>query len=515
MPRQRQRPVAACGAARRGRALADGRLRSAAPAALALRALSVLAAGPCCVAARRSPHSALPSPPPPLASGEGARLAPRSSGQLRHSSSASPAGDQDDRFGPCRLSASAKGHPRSCFKCRLCNSTRDCIEAASSGRMQQDREWRLVRADGLYRSRELNDERLCMRKWMVGCNGPDGLEVCNSFSEVCAESEAAFDEALRSAKYSVCSTAAFMSPSTVTLVFTIPVCLSLLLAAATVAALVHAFHCGLCGCPPAPVHIPILLTSCTLLVFAALCFFSPHFGAGIVGAVAGLLALVAHSAVATADDMAGVRGDADKQTATAQKWLAAAAVSTLAAVRVIWGQGYPAQMGQTDVQLGQACARFYRFFVVDPRLRGPDHASAARFWGYCERDYVADSLWNVTAVVWLSLLLGAAHVLTLVTICYRQRGGAPPGAGSPRLADLSHGGAGSTQSPFHGYSQGPFQLQPDTLRARGEQQITPRLSGVSDAFIRPGHHQHATSSLHGGSHPYDQVAYFSTELRSV
>eukprot|EP01065_Artemidia_motanka_P030535 TRINITY_DN36575_c0_g1_i1.p1 TRINITY_DN36575_c0_g1~~TRINITY_DN36575_c0_g1_i1.p1 ORF type:complete len:518 (+),score=131.23 TRINITY_DN36575_c0_g1_i1:77-1555(+) len=324
----------------------------------------------------------------------------------------------------CRNAPPASGDVGGCFVCRQCNSSRDCGEVASAGMQQKDREWRLARSDGLYRPKQLSEEKLCLRKWMVGCPGPTGLEVCNSYTEVCAESDALFDESIRAGKYSVCSEAAFMSPSTVTLVFTIPVCLTAVLGVASATALYHAMHSGLCGCPPSPVRLPVLLGSCTLLVFAVLSFFSPYFGTGIVGAVVGLFALIAHSVVTavTDDAVLQVRGEIGREPAErAQRWLAAAAASTFAAVYFVWGQGYPTQAGLSDLQLGQMCADFYHFFVVDPRLRGPDHNREVRFWGYCERDYVADTLWNVTAIVWISLMLGAVHLLSLAGITYRHR----------------------------------------------------------------------------------------------
>eukprot|EP01062_Namystynia_karyoxenos_P037184 TRINITY_DN27088_c0_g1_i1.p2 TRINITY_DN27088_c0_g1~~TRINITY_DN27088_c0_g1_i1.p2 ORF type:complete len:536 (+),score=158.13 TRINITY_DN27088_c0_g1_i1:98-1609(+) len=399
----------------------------------------------------------------------------------------------------CRLSPPARDHPGSCFVCRHCNSSRDCGEAASNGRLQQDREWRLARADGHYHSDELNDERLCLRKWMIGCSGPNGLEVCNSYTESCAESDALYDEGVRDAKYSVCSEAAFMSPSTVTLVFTIPIVLSVLLGVSTVGALVHSFHSGLCTCPPAPSRVPVLLAACTLLVFSCLCFFSPYFGAGIVGAVVANLSLFAHS-VAIAADEAQAEGKEGATGDKTQKWLVAATASCVVSVYLIWGQGYPAQAGHSDTQLGQACADFYHFFVVDPRLRGPDHNKEVRFWGYCERGYIADTLWNVTAVVWLSLLLGAMHLLALAGVAYRHRDEDRGRFGSNNgVVDLSQVPEGR-QSNHHHNSTYPF-----TYSGRE------RHAGMSHALLRPSLHSgtmYSSSAPHGTMHHSEmQVTY--------
>eukprot|EP00756_Hemistasia_phaeocysticola_P034620 Hpha_TRINITY_DN16533_c1_g10::TRINITY_DN16533_c1_g10_i1::g.132501::m.132501 len=338
------------------------------------------------------------------------------------------------------------------------------MDRASVGRKKRDRDWRLSRTDGLYRAREVNETRLCLRKWMVGCSGPTGMVVCDSKAEACAESEAPYDEGLRVGKYSICSEAAFMSPSTVTLVFTIPLALLLTLLVASGAALYHTAHSGLCGCPTTPVRLSVLLASPTLLLFAVQTFFSPYFGTGVVGGAVGVVALVTHSVVATETDELHYQGR--ESAVKAQRWLGAAAAGTLAAVYLTWGHGYPMQAGLSELQLGQGCADFYQFFVVDPRLRAPDQSRDVRFWGYCDKEYVSDTTWNVAAVLWLSLSIGALHAAALagVTRRVRQEEESPISGGERPPLVTPHLGASATLT---GRQIGvPFTIE--ALRSRSE-----------------------------------------------
>eukprot|EP01064_Diplonema_japonicum_P009368 TRINITY_DN1684_c1_g1_i1.p1 TRINITY_DN1684_c1_g1~~TRINITY_DN1684_c1_g1_i1.p1 ORF type:complete len:465 (+),score=62.57 TRINITY_DN1684_c1_g1_i1:126-1397(+) len=306
------------------------------------------------------------------------------------------------------------------FLCNTCNGSKDCGDIASRGRRQQDTEWRLWRSDGRYKNKTLNNMKVCLRKWMLGCNGPLYPEVCNSYTEVCTASEALYHEAYRLGPHEICSTYAYMSPASVTLIITIPVflcCVSLL---SVLAALHHAFANGLCQCPPQASKLPIMLCSVTLIVFSFLTFFSPYFTCGVVGVFIAVIALISHSVSAS---LSGTVTDYDQHdhTERAQKWLFFATVATFVLVYSIWGAGYPNRAGLGVEQLGKECADFYNFFLIDQRLMGPAHNKEIKYWGYCEREYVADTIWNVTAVIWLGFLLGGIHLYRLGSISFSRQ----------------------------------------------------------------------------------------------
>eukprot|EP00754_Rhynchopus_humris_P023991 Rhum_TRINITY_DN14855_c2_g2::Rhum_TRINITY_DN14855_c2_g2_i2::g.122547::m.122547 len=302
------------------------------------------------------------------------------------------------------------------FSCPSCNTSKDCGLKAQEGsrHQQQDNDWRIWRTDGGYKIKECQNMRLCIRKWMVGCNGQDGPSLCNSYTEVCSPSEAPFDTDLRSGPYEVCSTAAFMSPASVTLIITIPLVLCVVSLVSIASALMHAFQNGYCQCPPSPSNLPVMLSSAMLIVFSFLTFFSPHFTCGIGGMAIGILAIITHAVASRVGTERGM--DADLQKAanqdSAQRWLLAASGLTLVLVYATWGDGYPLPDGVTLDSAARECSEFYSFFNVDPRLLPADHDKSVRHWGYCDKEYVSDTLWNVTAVQWLGLVVSFLHLHT-------------------------------------------------------------------------------------------------------
>ena len=299
------------------------------------------------------------------------------------------------------------------FRCPSCNTSRDCGVRASQLLHQKDTDWRIWRADNGYTSpTPFAGMKLCIRKWMVGCNGPQGPNLCNSYTEVCMQSKSR-PESGRNLPYEVCSSHSFMSPASFTLVITIPIFLCIVSALSIVATLHHSFVNGYCQCPPSIEKIPVMLCSAVLMVFSFLTFFSPHFTCGVVGMFIAILAIISQTVAATMVGGAGVGGfDGDKDmTERAQRWLFAAGGSTVLLVHLAWGGGYP--VTSTLQELGKECSEFYNFFVIDQRLVP---GGADPYWGYCEVSYLEDTLWNVTAVLWIGLALGLLHFHSLGTL---------------------------------------------------------------------------------------------------
>ena len=291
------------------------------------------------------------------------------------------------------------------FHCPDCNSSTDCGKYASVGKRQADTEWRLWKSDYHYKDEQLSGMKLCLRQWMIGCNCPTAPCLCNSFSEVCIASSALFDEEHRLHPYEICSTEAFMNPGSVTLVITIPLFLTIASLCLVVIAVHYSFVHGFATCPPALSRLPIMLLSALLIAYSFLTFFSPYFTTGIAGVFVAILALFSHTIAHAAE----IGNKIDK----GHRWLSFAAFTTIVVVYTIWGAGYPNRAGLSADELGADCSKFYGFFVIDQKLTPPGFNKEVKYWGYCEREFIADTLWNVTAVIWVGLLISALHLYTL------------------------------------------------------------------------------------------------------
>ncbi|KAJ9471635.1 hypothetical protein DIPPA_13251 [Diplonema papillatum] len=304
------------------------------------------------------------------------------------------------------------------FLCPTCNASRDCGTVASEGRVR-DAAWKLWRPDGHYRGElaALNKLSVCIRKWMNGCNGAAGLNFCNSLTEVCSTSEAPFDASVRAASPEVCSSDSFMSSASATLIFTVPIALSSISLVAIIGTLYHSFSKGYCQCPPSLSKVPLMFSSTVLLVFSFLTFFSPHMAVGAVGMIVGILSINAHTVAAQVQDSTteGV-SEAKAQIERAQRWLVATSVTTFALLFFVYSSGYSELQHTPMDALGKDCVAFYNFFAVDPFLLGPGDQKDSKYWGYCEADYIEDTLWNITAIFWLGLVLGGIHVHSTISL---------------------------------------------------------------------------------------------------
>eukprot|EP01060_Flectonema_neradi_P022572 TRINITY_DN30814_c0_g1_i1.p1 TRINITY_DN30814_c0_g1~~TRINITY_DN30814_c0_g1_i1.p1 ORF type:complete len:398 (+),score=40.63 TRINITY_DN30814_c0_g1_i1:51-1244(+) len=291
------------------------------------------------------------------------------------------------------------------FHCPQCNTSADCTAIATVGKMQTGNEWKLWKSDSHYKDEQLSGMKICIWQWMIGCNCPTAPCFCNSFSEVCIASSALFDEEHRLHPYEICSTEAFMNPGSVTLVITIPLFLSIASLCLVVITVHYAFIHGYATCPPQLGRLPIMLLSALLIAYSFLTFFSPYFTTGIAGVFVAVLALISHTIAHSAD----ITNNSDKS----HRWLSFAAFATIVVVYTIWGAGYPNRAGLSADELGAECSKFYGFFVIDQKLTPPGFNKEVKYWGYCEREFIADTLWNVTAVIWVGLIISAVHLYTL------------------------------------------------------------------------------------------------------